>query len=52
MTAKIRLMGTREECEIMAHALSFMLSVRSISGFYPNRGQSIEGRVYIEVDIE
>lgn len=52
MSAKIRLMGTREECEIMAAALKFMLSVRSISAFYPNRGQSIEGRVYVEVDLQ
>ena len=52
MTGKIRLMGTREECEIMAHALIFMLDVRSISTFYPNRGQSIEGRVYVEVDLK
>lgn len=52
MTAKIRLMGTREECEIMANALRFMLPLRSISKFYPNRGQTIEGRVYVEVEIQ
>ena len=59
MTAKIRIMGTIEECRIMADALDstflrvtpYRFSVRSVSKFYPNRGPSIEGRVYVEVDI-
>ena len=51
MSATIRLMGTREECEIMYQAIDFVMTVRSVSKFYPNRGKSIEGRVYVEVDI-
>lgn len=48
---KLRLMGTREECdELVAYFRTPPASehIRSISEFYPNRGTSKEGRVYIE----
>lgn len=47
---KIRLMGTREECEIYAEALRQNAGplILEISAFYPNRGGGKLGRVYIE----
>ena len=52
---KIRLMGTRRECDYLVDALRDLyitrgLALRSVSPFYPNRGETIEGRVYVEVE--
>lgn len=46
---KIRVMGTREECKIIVEHLKKCMEIRSVSGWYVNRGDTIEGRVYIEI---
>jgi hypothetical protein len=50
---KLRLTGTREECEALAGGLAARLSglaeVVEVSGFYPNRGVGVLGRVYVEL---
>lgn len=51
MTVKIRIMGTREECEAASQIIAYAVPCRSISKFYPNRGKTIEGRVYVELDV-
>ena len=51
MTVKIRIMGTPEECRAIVAALTGYSGLRSVSDFYPNRGKSVEGRVYVEVDL-
>ena len=51
---KIRIMGTRAECDAMAEVFSDNLSGEegySVSGFYPNRGATNLGRVYIELSV-
>ena len=51
---KIRVMGTREECE-QAQRFYTQLSKgdnvisSSVSGLYPNRGSTNQYRVYIEI---
>lgn len=58
---KIRLTGTRAETDMTARLLEIMLRahngparfrVREVSEFYPNRGNSELGRVYIDVNVE
>lgn len=51
---KIRVMGTREECEqaqrfyrILAKGENVISS--SVSGLYPNRGSTNQYRVYVEI---
>jgi len=50
---KLRLSGTREECDLLAQELPGRLAglgdVQEVSAFYPNRGQSVLGRVYVEI---
>lgn len=51
---KLRIMGTRDECDLMVEIFERNIPrefVRSISGFYPNRGYTTEGRVYIDLDL-
>lgn len=50
MSAKIRVMGTRQECAVIAAALKEVFAVRSVSGWYANRGDTYEGRIYVEID--
>jgi hypothetical protein len=45
---KIRLSGTRSEIAEVMPALEAALDVREISDFYPNRGSSTLGRVYVD----
>ena len=45
---KIRVTGTREECTAAAELLATVLDVREVSAFYPNRGPSVLGRVYLD----
>ncbi|HEX6353215.1 hypothetical protein [Actinophytocola sp.] len=45
---KIRLMGTREEIDAVLPVLDAVLDVVEVSSFYPNRGTSKLGRVYLE----
>jgi hypothetical protein len=50
---KLRLTGTRNECQLLANALPARLAdlaeVVEVSDFYTNRGASVLGRVYVEV---
>lgn len=46
---KIRLEGTRQECEQAAPRLAEVFDVVSVSDPYPNRGRSLLVRVYVEV---
>lgn len=47
---RIRLTGTREECAAAVDALGAVLIVREVSEFYPNRGSSSLGRVYLDTE--
>lgn len=50
---KIRVWGRREECADFVAYIRAALPAgcfRDASGFYPNRGSSTEGRVYVEFD--
>ena len=50
---KLRLTGTRDECDVLTNELPARLAglaeVLEVSGFYPNRGVSAQGRVYVDV---
>jgi hypothetical protein len=50
---KLRLTGTHDECDVVAGALPERLAgvaeVLDVSEFYPNRGTTVLGRVYLEV---
>lgn len=53
---KVRIMGTLEECDKIVSVLILgmkaypdAMEIRSISDWYPNRGKSKEGRVYVEI---
>lgn len=49
---KIRIMGTKQECEAMRQFFEENLSDDvgySVSGLYPNRGQSNLYRIYIDL---
>ena len=56
MSIKVRIMGTERECDAIVDYFSAafqaypFFKIRSISDFYPNRGKTIEGRVYVEVE--
>jgi hypothetical protein len=47
----IRLHGTKGECEVASFLLQRAFHVVSITEPYPDRGQSILCRVYVEVRI-
>lgn len=44
---RLRISGTRAECDA---AVAAVLAVREVSGFFPNRGASVLGRVYLDAD--
>lgn len=50
---QIRLTGTRQECTDFAAVLPDLIAhcaqVRQVSGFYPNRGTSLLGRLYLDL---
>lgn len=51
---KVRLMGTKRECEIMQDFFRKNLqngSGYSVSGLYPNRGSTDMYRVYVEFNM-
>jgi hypothetical protein len=51
---KIRLTGTREECDRFTAELVAATPpgvVREVSGFYPGRGTSLLGRVYLDLQL-
>ncbi len=45
---KIRITGTADETAAAAELLKDTFDVQEISAFYPNRGDSTLGRVYVE----
>ncbi len=45
---KIRLMGLEDELAHVVNTLRIAFDVHEVSGFYPNRGDSKLGRVYVE----
>lgn len=52
---KIRITGTKEECQTFADDLELYYEVRSVSDFYPNTRKNIrskEGRIYIEANLK
>jgi len=48
---KLRLSGTEQECAEVVAALADRFVVREVSGFYPSRGASALGRVYVEAQV-
>lgn len=46
---RIRLEGTRQECQRAAPRLAELFEVVSISQPYPNRGRSLLVRVHVEI---
>ncbi|HEY0638369.1 MAG TPA: hypothetical protein VGD67_12045 [Pseudonocardiaceae bacterium] len=46
----LRLTGTEAECAALLGALAGVVTVRQVSGWYANRGPSILGRVYVDVE--
>jgi hypothetical protein len=46
---RLRLMGTRADCAATVAVLRTCLRVLEVSEFYPNRGGSELGRVYVQV---
>ncbi len=47
---KIRLSGTDTECAAAVAALAAGFVLREVSGFYPNRGATVLGRVYVDAE--
>lgn len=47
---RIRLMGTRDETDRTVAALRSVLQVQEVSDWYPNRGASTLGRVYLDAE--
>lgn len=57
-TVKVRIAATEEKAAQIAADLRYALSrtsgryvVRAVSGFYPNRGDSSLGRIYLDIDM-
>jgi hypothetical protein len=48
---KIRLQGTRQECQQAAARLAEVFDVVSVSDPYPNRSRSLLVRLYVEVHL-
>lgn len=46
---RIRVEGTRAEADAVIEVVRQVLDVQEVSGFYPNRGTSALGRVYLTV---
>ncbi len=47
---KFRIEGTTQETGAAAELLREVFNVREVSSFYPNRGRSTLGRVYVDVE--
>jgi hypothetical protein len=47
---RLRISGTEAECADAVRALGAGFVLREVSGFYPNRGASALGRVYIDAE--
>ena len=51
-TINIRLMGTLDECQTAIDKLDVLgLTILETSRFYPNRGETKQGRVYVTIRI-
>lgn len=48
---KIRIMGTKAETDAAVSTLRIAFEVREVSSFYPNRGDSTLGRVYVDAEV-
>jgi hypothetical protein len=48
---RIRLSGTPKEIGAVLTAMAEVLEFREVSEFYPNRGVTKVGRVYVDVEI-
>ncbi|MFE3179077.1 hypothetical protein ACFXPA_44365 [Amycolatopsis sp. NPDC059090] len=48
---RIRLMGTEAEIAAVAARIATVVEVQEVSDFYPNRGTSTLGRVYLTVAV-
>ncbi|MET9231419.1 hypothetical protein [Lentzea sp. NPDC003310] len=48
---KIRLEGTRDEIPNMVRALALGYEIQEVSDYYPNRGASVLGRVYVTATV-
>lgn len=46
---KIRVEGTRAEVDAAVQQVRLVLNVQEVSHFYPNRGASTLGRVYLTI---
>jgi hypothetical protein len=53
VAVKVRLSGTRAECDLLVGRLPELLAgvveVVEVSSFYPNRGVGVLGRVYVDL---
>lgn len=49
---ELRITGTPTECEQAADVLRTAFEVREVSRFYPNRGESSLGRVFVQVALK
>lgn len=51
---QIRVMGTRNACQHLITDIKRLevlgWEITTVSPFYPNRGDSIEGRVYVNIE--
>jgi hypothetical protein len=47
---RLRISGTEAECAAAVRALEAGFVLREVSGFYPNRGASALGRVYVDAE--
>lgn len=48
---RIRLEGTRAEVDAAVTALASGFEIQEVSGFYPNRGPSVLGRIYVTATV-
>lgn len=48
----MRISGTKAECEEAIRLIALSGVIREQSKFYPNRGASLLGRVYLDVEFE
>lgn len=46
---RMRLMGTRQEIDAALPVMAEVFDIHEVSDFYPNRGTSQLGRVYVDV---
>lgn len=47
---KLRMTGTAPECAAAVAALAAGFVLREVSDFYPNRGTTVLGRVYVDAE--